>query len=272
MNPTDPIVILSYARTPMGCVPGRALRRQRHRAWRRRGRGGGRARRRRARSGREDLHGLRPARRPRPGAGAAGGAEAGLGNHVEATTVNKMCGSRHAGRDHGADALGAGSADIIVAGGMESMTNAPYLMTKHRGGARIGHDKIIDHMFLDGLEDAYEHGRLMGSFAEESAPRLPVHPRGAGRLRHRLAGPRPGRAGERRLRPRDRRRRGRRPQGPRYRRQGRAARRRATPRRSRRLSPLSPRTARSPPPTPPRSATAPPLWSSPARASPTGSA
>ena len=67
------------------------------------------------------------------------------------------------------DALAAGSADIIVAGGMESMTNAPYLMTKHRGGARIGHDVISDSMYLDGLEDAYEPGRLMGSFAEDSA-------------------------------------------------------------------------------------------------------
>ncbi|MDB5677477.1 acetyl-CoA C-acyltransferase, partial [Sphingomonas bacterium] len=62
-----------------------------------------------------------------------------------------------------------GSADLIVAGGMESMTNAPYLMTKHRAGARIGHDRMYDHMFLDGLEDAYETGRLMGSFAEEAA-------------------------------------------------------------------------------------------------------
>jgi acetyl-CoA C-acetyltransferase len=67
------------------------------------------------------------------------------------------------------DALAAGSVDVIVAGGMESMTNAPYLMTKHRGGARIGHDTMYDHMYLDGLEDAYEPGRLMGSFAEETA-------------------------------------------------------------------------------------------------------
>jgi acetyl-CoA C-acetyltransferase len=66
------------------------------------------------------------------------------------------------------DALAAGSADVIIAGGMESMTNAPYLMTKHRGGARIGHDTISDSMYLDGLEDAYEPGRLMGSFAEET--------------------------------------------------------------------------------------------------------
>jgi acetyl-CoA C-acetyltransferase len=67
------------------------------------------------------------------------------------------------------DALAAGSADVIIAGGMESMSNAPYLMTKHRAGARIGHDMMFDHMYLDGLEDAYEPGRLMGSFAEDSA-------------------------------------------------------------------------------------------------------
>jgi acetyl-CoA C-acetyltransferase len=67
------------------------------------------------------------------------------------------------------DALAAGTADIIVAGGMESMTNAPYLSRQHRAGARIGHDTLYDHMYLDGLEDAYEPGRLMGSFAEETA-------------------------------------------------------------------------------------------------------
>jgi acetyl-CoA C-acetyltransferase len=93
----------------------------------------------------------------------------GLPLSVEATTVNKMCGSGMQAAIMAHDALAAGSADIIVAGGMESMTNAPYLMTKHRGGARIGHDTISDSMYLDGLEDAYEPGRLMGSFAEESA-------------------------------------------------------------------------------------------------------
>lgn len=95
--------------------------------------------------------------------------KAGLPDHIEATTVNKMCGSGMQAAIMAADTLAAGSCDVIVAGGMESMTNAPYLMTKHRGGARIGHDRIIDHMFFDGLEDAYEQGRLMGSFAEESA-------------------------------------------------------------------------------------------------------
>lgn len=94
---------------------------------------------------------------------------AGLPLHVEATTINKMCGSGMQAMIMAHDALAAGSANVIVAGGMESMTNAPYLMMKHRGGARIGHDAIKDSMYLDGLEDAYDPGRLMGSFAEESA-------------------------------------------------------------------------------------------------------
>jgi acetyl-CoA C-acetyltransferase len=94
---------------------------------------------------------------------------AGLPTSVEATTVNKMCGSGMQAAIMAHDMLAAGSADVVVAGGMESMTNAPYLMANHRGGARIGHDAIKDSMFLDGLEDAYEPGRLMGSFAEETA-------------------------------------------------------------------------------------------------------
>jgi acetyl-CoA C-acetyltransferase len=94
---------------------------------------------------------------------------AGLPNHIEASTINKMCGSGMQAAIMAFEALAAGSADIIVAGGMESMTNAPYLSLRHRGGARIGHDVLKDHMYLDGLEDAYEPGRLMGSFAEETA-------------------------------------------------------------------------------------------------------
>ena len=93
----------------------------------------------------------------------------GLGNHVEATTVNKMCGSGMQAAILAADSLAAGSAGIVVAGGMESMTNAPYLSKKHRSGARIGHDTLLDHMYLDGLEDVYEPGKLMGNFAEETA-------------------------------------------------------------------------------------------------------
>ncbi len=94
---------------------------------------------------------------------------AGLPKSVEASTVNKMCGSGMQAAIMAHDALMAGTADIIVAGGMESMTNAPYLMVKHRGGARIGHDVIKDSMYLDGLEDAYDPGKLMGVFAEDTA-------------------------------------------------------------------------------------------------------
>ena len=94
---------------------------------------------------------------------------AGLPQSVEATTVNKMCGSGMQAAIMAHDMLAAGSADIVVAGGMESMSNAPYLLTKHRGGARIGHDAVKDSMYLDGLEDAYDPGKLMGAFAEESA-------------------------------------------------------------------------------------------------------
>lgn len=95
--------------------------------------------------------------------------KAGLPQSVEATTVNKMCGSGMQALIMGAEALASGSIDYAIAGGMESMTNAPYLLKKHRSGARIGHDTAYDHMFLDGLEDAYEPGRAMGSFAQETA-------------------------------------------------------------------------------------------------------
>lgn len=93
---------------------------------------------------------------------------AGLPQSVETATVNKLCGSGMKTVMMASDAILAASADIMVAGGMESMTNAPYLLTKHRGGARIGHDVVQDSMFLDGLEDAYS-GKLMGEFAEEVA-------------------------------------------------------------------------------------------------------
>ena len=94
---------------------------------------------------------------------------AGLPISAEATTVNKMCGSGMQAAIMAHDALLAGSADVIVAGGMESMTNAPYLMPKHRGGARIGHDVIKDSMMLDGLEDSYTAGKPMGAFAQDTA-------------------------------------------------------------------------------------------------------
>ncbi|MFS0737964.1 acetyl-CoA C-acyltransferase [Sphingomonas sp. 1P06PA] len=95
--------------------------------------------------------------------------KAGLPRSIEATTVNKMCGSGMQAAIMAAEALAAGTADVIVAGGMESMSNAPYLLQKHRAGARIGHGEIKDSMYLDGLEDAYTPGKLMGAFAEDSA-------------------------------------------------------------------------------------------------------
>ncbi|AUW56901.1 acetyl-CoA C-acyltransferase [Sphingobium sp. SCG-1] len=93
---------------------------------------------------------------------------AGLPNSVEATTVNKMCGSGMQAAMMAYDALAAGSADVVIAGGMESMSNAPYALPKHRSGARIGHDRIVDTMMMDGLEDAYEPGKAMGVFAEDA--------------------------------------------------------------------------------------------------------
>ncbi|MBU9168558.1 acetyl-CoA C-acyltransferase [Burkholderia gladioli] len=97
------------------------------------------------------------------------GLKAGLPLSAGATTVNKMCGSGMKAAMFAHDLLLAGSANMIVAGGMESMTQAPYLLSKARGGYRMGHGQVLDHMFLDGLEDAYDKGCLMGAFAEECA-------------------------------------------------------------------------------------------------------
>ncbi|TXT37445.1 MAG: acetyl-CoA C-acetyltransferase [Comamonadaceae bacterium] len=95
--------------------------------------------------------------------------KAGLPISTGAVTMSKMCGSAMRAAMFAHDMLAAGSADVLVAGGMESMTNAPYLLPKARGGYRIGHDRIFDHMMLDGLEDAYEPGRSMGTFGEDCA-------------------------------------------------------------------------------------------------------
>jgi acetyl-CoA C-acetyltransferase len=169
MPTTDPIVILSYARTPMGSFQG-ALSGASATDLGAAAVAAAGARAGIAPDAVEKIYmgcvlpaglGQAPARQA--------ALKAGLPQSVEATTVNKMCGSGMQAAIMAADTLAAGSADLIVAGGMESMTNAPYLMTKHRSGARIGHDRMYDHMFLDGLEDAYEPGRLMGSFAEDSA-------------------------------------------------------------------------------------------------------
>ena len=97
------------------------------------------------------------------------GFAAGLGEEVPATTLNKMCGSGMKAAMIAFDQVALGHTDVMVAGGMESMTNAPYVLPKMRGGARLGHGQVIDHMFLDGLEDAYDKGRLMGTFAEDCA-------------------------------------------------------------------------------------------------------
>ncbi|MGP9788736.1 acetyl-CoA C-acyltransferase [Roseinatronobacter sp. NSM] len=97
------------------------------------------------------------------------GFAAGLGQDVPATTLNKMCGSGMKAAMVAHDQIALGQAGVILAGGMESMSLAPYLLPKMRAGARLGHGQVLDHMFLDGLEDAYETGRLMGSFAEDCA-------------------------------------------------------------------------------------------------------
>lgn len=169
LSPADPIVILSYARTPMGAmqgaladVPATEL-----------GAIAVKAAVERAGVAGEDIDrayigcvlpaglGQAPARQA--------AIKAGLPQSVEATTINKVCGSGMQTVIMGAEALASGTVDLVVAGGMESMTNAPYLLKKHRSGARIGHDAAYDHMFLDGLEDAYEPGRAMGTFAQETA-------------------------------------------------------------------------------------------------------
>jgi len=165
----DPIVILSYARTPMGsfqgCLSGASATDL--------GAAAVRGAVERAGVSGEQVERIYMGCVLPAGLGQAPARQAALGaglpSHVEATTLNKMCGSGMQAAIMAAEALGAGSIDLLVAGGMESMTNAPYLSMRHRAGARIGHDRLMDHMFLDGLEDAYEPGRAMGSFAEETA-------------------------------------------------------------------------------------------------------
>jgi acetyl-CoA C-acetyltransferase len=100
--------------------------------------------------------------------------KAGLPESAGATTINKMCGSGMKAVMLAHDSLLAGAAALIIAGGMESMSNAPYLLDRARGGYRLGHGKIYDHMFLDGLEDAYDKGQLMGVFADDTARKLQI--------------------------------------------------------------------------------------------------
>jgi acetyl-CoA C-acetyltransferase len=165
----DPIVILSYARTPMGAMQGAlaevaatdlgavAVKAAVERA----GVSG-------ADIDRAYIGCVLPAGLGQAPARQAA-IKAGLPLSVQATTVNKVCGSGMQTVIMGAEALASGTIDMVVAGGMESMTNAPYLLKKHRSGARLGHDTAYDHMFLDGLEDAYEPGRAMGTFAQDTA-------------------------------------------------------------------------------------------------------
>ncbi len=168
-NAADPIVILSYARTPMGAMQGvlsdvaatdlgaTAVKAAVERA----GIAG------------EDVDRIYMGCVLPAGLGQAPARQvaikSGLPLSAQATTVNKVCGSGMQTVIMGAEALATGNVDTVIAGGMESMTNAPYLLKKHRSGARIGHDTAYDHMFLDGLEDAYEAGRAMGTFAQDMA-------------------------------------------------------------------------------------------------------
>jgi acetyl-CoA C-acetyltransferase len=168
MSQFDPIVILSYARTPMGGMQGALGEVSASHL----GAVAVKAAVERAGVAGADVERIYMGNVLSAGQGQAPARQAaifaGLPQSVEATTVNKMCGSGMQAAIMGAEALAAGSIDIIVAGGMESMTNAPYLLPKMRSGARLGHTEAKDHMFLDGLEDAYEPGRAMGSFAEET--------------------------------------------------------------------------------------------------------
>ncbi len=165
----DPVVILSYARTPMGAFQGALAGVTATEL--------GSA----AVKGAVERAGVEPAAIDKvfmgcvlpAGLGQAPARQAAIGaglpTSVEATTVNKVCGSGMQAAIFAHDMIAAGSAEIVVAGGMESMSNAPYLQKKHRSGARIGHDTSYDHMMLDGLEDAYEAGRSMGTFAEDTS-------------------------------------------------------------------------------------------------------
>ena len=163
----DPIVITGFARTPMGGLQGVFADVAAHAL------GAAAIREAVARAGAANIdqtimgcvlgagQGQAPARQASKGAG--------LGDDVPATTINKMCGSGMQAAILAHDMLKAESADCIVAGGMESMTNAPYLLARHRKGARFGHDAALDSMLLDGLEDAYDRGKPMGAFAEDTA-------------------------------------------------------------------------------------------------------
>jgi acetyl-CoA C-acetyltransferase len=168
MNP-DPIVIVSAARTPMGGFQGEL----KSFAAPELGSAAIRAAVERARISPEDVQEVIMGCVLPAGQGQAPARQASLGAGLPlaagCTTVNKMCGSGMKAAMLAHDLLAVRSADVIVAGGMESMTNAPYLLPKARAGLRMGHSQVLDHMFYDGLEDAYDKGRLMGTFAEDCA-------------------------------------------------------------------------------------------------------
>ncbi|MED5545479.1 MAG: acetyl-CoA C-acyltransferase [Pseudomonadota bacterium] len=168
ISASDPIVVLSYARTPMGGLQGALAGVDATEL----GATAVKAAVERAGVAGEDIERIYMGCVLPAGLGQAparqAALKAGLPKSVQATTVNKVCGSGMQTVIMGAEALASGSIDLVIAGGMESMTNAPYLSKKHRSGARADHDTIYDHMFLDGLEDAYE-GASMGSFAQVTA-------------------------------------------------------------------------------------------------------
>jgi acetyl-CoA C-acetyltransferase len=167
--PNDPIVIVSAARTPMGGFQGEL----KGFAAPELGAAVIRAAVERAKVKPEQVEEVIMGCVLPAGQGQAPARQASLGGGLPlatgCTTINKMCGSGMKAAMLAHDLLAAGTNDIMVAGGMESMTNAPYLLPKARAGLRMGHSQVIDHMFFDGLEDAYEKGRLMGTFAEECA-------------------------------------------------------------------------------------------------------
>jgi acetyl-CoA C-acetyltransferase len=167
--PVDPIVIVSAARTPMGAFQGEL----KGFAAPELGAAAIRAAVERAKIKPEEVQEVIMGCVLPAGQGQAPARQAALGAALPlatgCTTINKMCGSGMKAAMFANDLLAAGSVDVIVAGGMESMTNAPYLLPKARAGLRMGHGQVLDHMFYDGLEDAYDKGRLMGTFAEDCA-------------------------------------------------------------------------------------------------------
>ncbi len=165
----DPIVIIGAARTPMGGFQGDLTASSAPQL----GAAAIKAALERAGSAPADIQEVIMGCVLPAGLGQAPARQASLGAGIPeptgCTTINKMCGSGMKAAMFAHDLIAAGSNDIMVAGGMESMTNAPYLLDKARGGYRMGHGQVADHMFLDGLEDAYDKGRLMGTYAEDCA-------------------------------------------------------------------------------------------------------